>query len=217
MERGEGIGGKRRACRCGLWLGAGGARPVVQLEVVDLDEVVPRLDELFADVAAGPRVVQLVPHAGAVVVADKGHTVAGPAADDRVGITADGAAFVAPSAVPVVITTTTLVALAKEEREDGTGRVGGPFPKLGAATDAPGAHEFFFVCVHCCKILTHGMKGEGSTKKPPTGAGGREVSPTRSGTERDGRRAKAAGIRSPPRRPGRKAPFRGRWSVWSVP
>ena len=49
------------------------------------------------------------------------------------------------------------------------------------------------------------MKG-----RPPTGAGGLMISPTRSGTGCGDRRTEPVGLRSRLRRHGRKAPFRGR-------
>jgi hypothetical protein len=34
-------------------------------------------------------------------------------------------------------------------------RVGGPFPKFGSASDAPGANVFVFVCVGGFEVLAH--------------------------------------------------------------
>ena len=72
------------------------ARIVRQLEPVNLDEVVPRLDQLPADIPERLSLVQFRPELRAVVVADESDTVTGPAADDGI----DGHWIAPPSSQP---------------------------------------------------------------------------------------------------------------------
>jgi hypothetical protein len=126
-----------------------------------VDELVPRLDERLADVAVGFVFVQFGPQLGRVVVADESDVVAGPAPGDGVERAGDRPALAATAVVAVEVATAALVALAKQECEDGARRVGGPFPELGDAPDALGADKFFFVGVHGSEVLTHIEEGSG--------------------------------------------------------
>ena len=54
----------------------------------------------------------------------------------------------------------TFVALAEQQAEDGSLRIGGPLQQLRSPTNTPGANVLVFVCVHSFEVLTHDEKGE---------------------------------------------------------
>ena len=127
-----------------------------QLLVVESDESIPGIRQFMTDV---PEALRLLVQTTGVIVADKDDMVTGPTTDEGLGIGLERGF--------VEITTTTLIALAKQQSEDGSLAIGRPFPEFGTSAETPRTDDFLFGHVHGLEVLTHSKRGKEIERPSP--------------------------------------------------
>lgn len=90
------------------------------------DEPIPDFGQFVANV---PETLRLLVQTTGVIVADEDDMVARPTTDESLGIGLERGF--------VEITTTALIALAKQQSEYGSLAIGRPFPEFGTSAEAP--------------------------------------------------------------------------------
>ena len=127
-----------------------------QLLVVEWYEPIPDFGQFMADV---PETLRLLVQTTGVIVAHEDNMVSCPTTDESLGISLERGL--------VKVATSSVIALAEQQRENGTLGIGRPFPKFGTPAETPRTDDFLFGHVHGLEVLTHSKRGK-EIERPST-------------------------------------------------